>query len=108
MKLSQLKTHLDSLSIPVAYNHFEEETQLPYITYLIEESSNFIADNITYANIQQIRIELYTKLKDLQTENKIEDLLETLEIPYETLEAYIDSEKCYQVVYFIELLIERE
>lgn len=108
MKLSELKNELDSINLPVAYNHFEEVTPLPYIVYFIDESSNFYADNIVYLNFCSVRIELYTKLKNQEYEDEIEKILNGLEIPYETLETYIDSENCYQVVYFIEINLEKE
>lgn len=104
MTLENLYLILKSTGFPVAYSHFEEKTPPPYITYLSQYSSNFIADNRVYKKIDNIQIELYTRQKDLEVEKKLEDLLDENEIAYETTESWIDSEKLFQRIYEVRLI----
>lgn len=43
--MSSLKTLLDTLKIPVAYDHFNTATNPPFIAYRRYSTSNFGADN---------------------------------------------------------------
>lgn len=103
MKLEELYLILKSTGYPVAYSHFNEIKSPPYITYLSVDSSNFYADNKVYSKIDNIQIELYTKHKDLESERKLECLLDENEIAYETMEAWIESEKLFQKTYEIQI-----
>lgn len=106
MTLTELKSILDATGYPVAYSHFistdnNPVPNPPFITYLVINSSNMFADNKVYKKIGNIQIELYTNKKDLQAEKKLEDLLDLNEIPYETEETWIDTEKLFQKIYKI-------
>ncbi len=101
MDLEQVKAMLDTTQYPVAYGCFEEPQEMPYICYRAAYSNNFGADNIVYQPINHIQIELYTKLKDPEAEDKVETALSSLF--WEKTEEYIDTEKCYQIVYEIEV-----
>lgn len=106
MTLSELKNILEATGYPVAYSHFTATENVPvpgppFITYLVADSSNLFADNKVYQKINNVQIELYTDKKDLQAEKKLEDLLEQNEIPYETTEGWIDTEKIFERVYEI-------
>jgi hypothetical protein len=106
MTLVELKQILDTTGYPVAYSHFiaTENNPMPsppYITYLVSHSSNMFADNKVHKKISNIQIELYTNKKDLQAESKLEDALDENEIPYETSEIWIESEKLFQKIYEI-------
>lgn len=63
-----------------------------------------MADNKVFKKIDNVSIELYTSKKDLAAESKIEQILDDNEIPYETYEVYIDSEKLFQKVYETSLI----
>ena len=76
----------------------------PYITYIFTYSSNMYADNKVYKKINNIQIELYTNKKDLQAEAKLEDLLDSNEITYQTSELFIGSERIFQKVYEMRLI----
>lgn len=62
------------------------------------------ADNKAYKNIDNIQIELYTKIKDLQAEKKLEDLLNFNEIPYSSSEVFIETENIFQKIYEVRLI----
>lgn len=104
MILAELNTILKATGYPVAYSHFTATENNPaptppYITYLVAYSSNMFADDKVYKKIDNLQIELYTTKKDLVAEKKLEDLLDLNEIPYESTEIWIESEKLFQKIY---------
>lgn len=103
MILSELATALNSLGLPVAYDHFDSPVKPPYVVYKYAYSKDLYADNINYKNIDDIQIELYPTNKDLASEKLIEDKLKELKISYNKTEIYIDTERLYQVIYDIAL-----
>lgn len=104
MTLAELTSILRSTGYPVAYSHFNNIVQTPYITYLVSFSSNFMADNKVHKKLDNIQIELYTSKKDLEAESKLESLLDEHGIPYQTSEMYIDSENIFQKIYEVRLI----
>jgi len=109
MNLIELKKILDATGYPVAYSHFtalpgNPVPKPPYICYLVDGSPNMIADNKVHHKINDITIELYTIKKDLVAEAKLEQVLDDNEIPYESSEVFIDSEKLFQKIYETRLI----
>ncbi|WP_019243646.1 MULTISPECIES: hypothetical protein [Bacillus] len=103
MKLNELTKILKSTGYPVAYSHFSTAQKTPFICYKEAYSSNFIADNKVYRKTPNIDIELYTSKKDLVAEETLERLLDDHEIPYQTIETFIESENVFQRIYEIQL-----
>ncbi|WP_027410368.1 hypothetical protein [Anoxybacteroides tepidamans] len=95
---------LKSVGYPIAYGSFTDPVTPPFITYQFVNSNDLIADNTNYVSIENFQVELYTAKKDLTTEQKIQDKLKELGLPYRKFEAYIDEEKLYQIVYEIQIL----
>ncbi|WP_342546127.1 hypothetical protein [Lysinibacillus sp. FSL K6-4013] len=109
MKLKEFAELLGTLGLPIAYNHFKTTStnpppDPPFIVYLEEDSNNFGADNKSWKQIVNYRIEVYSDDKDLDLEEKIEKLLDDNGIFYDTDETYIDQESLYQRMYFITLI----
>ena len=109
MTQSELYTILKATGYPVAYSHFivnekNPAPKLPYITYLSAYSSNLIADDIVYKEIDNLQIELYTTKKDLAAEKKLEDLLDQNEIAYDSTETWLESEQLFQKIYEMRLI----
>ncbi|MED1478229.1 hypothetical protein P4U57_29170 [Bacillus pseudomycoides] len=109
MTLAELKKILDLTGLPVTYSHWTATPNNPvpappYICFLVNGSSNMMADNKVYQKINDVSIELYTLRKDLVTESKLEKVLDDLEIPYESFEVFIESEKLYQKIYETRLM----
>lgn len=109
MILSELKTILEATGFPVAYSHFVESANSPFpdppfICFLVAYSSHFSADNITFKSIENIQIELYTNTKNLEAETIVENVLNQNELPFATVETFIDSEQLYQKIYEVRLL----
>lgn len=103
MELKEIDELLKSTGLPVTYYAWPEKAAppLPYICYLAAYSNNFSADGAVYYPINHMQIELYTRLKEPETEDKVEQALSSLF--WEKTETYIDTEKCYQILYEIEV-----
>lgn len=108
MKLSELKTLLDTTHYPVAYRAFPAPQPLPCICYLETSSDNFGADNSVYTKISNIAVELYTKEKDPTAERTVEQVLEGAGIFWQSQETYLDDEKCYEVIYEFQIQEDAE
>lgn len=103
MTLQSLKSILETTGLPVTYRAWPEgeAPPLPFLCYLVAYSNNFGADNRVYRKINHVQVELYTKQKDPDAEDKVENALSSFY--WEKTEEYIDTERCYQILYEIEL-----
>lgn len=104
MTHKELFNLLQTLQIPVAYDHFNDDKMInpPFIVYRDNASTNFKADNKTYFKDNNFTIELITNKKDLELQGKIETLLDTNNIPYDsTDEIWDNNEKIYHNFYEI-------
>lgn len=104
MTQDELYNLLKSTGLPVAYHHFKNPPNLPYIVYLFTYSNNYGADNKVYSKINNYQVELYSDKKDLESEKLIEELFDENGIFYEKSETYIESEDLYQVLYEIQVI----
>lgn len=105
MTLNDLYKELkQELKIPVAYDHFEESPSVPFIAYVDEGKSVFIADRNVYTKKTKIRIELYTEEKDIELEEKLEELFYKKNIIFDDdATVYISKEKLYVHYYHISI-----
>lgn len=103
MTLSELKGILKSTGLPVVYRAWPERKAppLPYICYLCVGNSPTYADSSVYYQSMEINVELYTKMKDPATEAAVETALKNFH--WTKTEIYIDTERCYQILYEIEV-----
>lgn len=104
MTLENLYSILKATGYPVAYSHFKNKVTIPFITYITDNSNNFFADDEVYKKCDDVRIELYTDKKDLEAEQKLENLLNENNIPYESEQVWIESEKLFQKKYEVRLI----
>ena len=104
MQAVDIKSRLETCGLPITYRQFPEgeAPNLPYAVWYLGAETNFPADGENYHNIKQLTVELYTKLKDLESEAAVEAVLNGLGVWSKT-EEYIDDEKCYQIVYYLEV-----
>ena len=105
MTLSELKEILERTGLPVCYNAFPvgDAPALPFIVYIETGSNNFGADNKVFYKAKQIAVELYTATKSASTEELVESVLDDADIFYTKQETYLDDEKCYEVIYTMEV-----
>jgi len=106
--MEELLQMLQEMQIPFAYHHFAEGEAVnpPFICYLLPGSNNFSADGKVYFKINEVRIELYTDLKDLAVEQQVEDILDEHEFFYNKSETWIESERLYEVLYTFEMEVK--
>ena len=65
---------------------------------------DMFADDTVFKKIDELNIELYTDVKDPETETQIEDILIAHDLPYEKSEVWIESEKLYEVLYQTQII----
>lgn len=87
---------------PAALAVFKGKPPIPCIVYYPETTDNFGADNSVYCTLDtRYIIELYTDMKDIQTESELEAVFKNLKLYWNKEETYIESEKLYMVTYSI-------
>ena len=103
MTLQKLAALLETTGLPVAYRAFPvgQAPPLPYLCYLCTGTNNFDADDRVYQVFQGVDVELYTATKRPDRESAVEAALSGL--CWEKTEEYLDDEKCYQIIYEIEV-----
>ena len=95
---------LKTLNIPIAYDHFDSDKNvpIPFIIYRETSPSTFNADGITYHQFFNYEIELITKKKEITLERQIDGLLTNNKIPYSRNdEVWDNNEKIYHNFYEI-------
>ena len=99
--MERLIAIMDEIGLPYAYHHFAEGEgpDPPFIWFLGPGNDNFAADGRAYYKIDQINIELYTGRKDPGLEGSVEAVLDAHGLFYRKTEAWIASEKLYEVLY---------
>ena len=101
MDLDQVYSRLKSTGLPVAYRAFRSLQEPPFIVYLTDGDNNFSADGRVYFSTHQIRVELYTREKDLSAEASVEAAF--ADIFYTKSQVFIDSEGVYETIYEMEV-----
>ena len=110
MTYKEVSTMIDSVGIPYAYYQFPEgtETAPPFICFYYPGDSDLKADNVNYAAIRTLVIELYTAEKDFTLEETVESVLKQNELPFSREEVYIDTEKLFMITYNMEVILNGE
>ena len=104
MSYQDLFQSLQTLDIPVAYDHFDSNKNVtpPFIVYRAVSPNTFKADGITYYRPYEYEIELVTEYKNVTLEQTIENLLTTNKIPYDVeSEVWDEDERIYHNFYEI-------
>lgn len=108
MKLDDIVSMIEEIGIPCAYRAFEENENAPappFICYLFPNSDSEQADNVNFAKIEELDIELYSSYKDFDLEQSIEQKLTQNELPFVREETYLADEKVYMTTFTTEVLI---
>jgi len=101
MTLEQLKTQLETSDLPVAYLAFPESAApaMPFVVFQETRTDNFGADGVVYKKLSVIQIDLYTRGRDLDAEEALEDALAFTY--WDKEQSPIDDEACYRWSYDI-------
>lgn len=110
MTYQQIAEMIGKFGLPFAYYQFEEGSgqQCPFVVFYYPSRDDFHADDKIHAKIVNLTIELYTDNKDFVSEDIIEGILDEYELAYDKDETYIESEKMYEVIYTMEVLLNAE
>lgn len=107
MTYQEVKTMVESIGLPFAYYQFTNDTAVapPFICFYFDESSDEPADNMNWAKIRTLYIELYTDEKDFELESTVESVLASNDQFYTRSEDYLDSERMMMVTYEMQVVI---
>jgi len=110
MTYTEVADMIESMGLPFAYYQFPAGTgqEPPFICFYYLGDNDFVADNVNYAKINRLVIELYTDVIDFEREAVIENILSSNEMVYTREETEIDTEKMHMTVYSMEVLINGE
>lgn len=103
MTLEELKTRCEEEGFKYAYGQFKEPTEPPHLVSICRDTDNFFADNKVYRKKTPIQMD-YTYIdKDIEMQNKIEDIILGDIAWNKTEETYLSDEEIWQVSYFFEI-----
>lgn len=110
MTRAQIASMIAGMGLPNAYDHFTDKDGNkpqgpPFICFFYPNNDDFIADNINYARITALIIELYTDNVEFAIEERIEAALIAAELPFSKTQGYIEGEKMYQTTYQTEVYL---
>ena len=107
MTYQNIATMLNSVGIPTAYHHFDDGSgqEPPFICFFYESSADMYADDSNYQKIENLVVELYTDNKDFALEQRLESVLRDAGLTWSRDETYISTERMYEVVYNIVVII---
>lgn len=110
MTIEEFVSVLQESDIPVTHYQWPvgEVPDLPYLVYLIPQSDCEYGDNISWAEISEINVELYSKQRNFQLEDRLKEIFNAHELPYTTEFNYIKSEKMFQTVFYLEEVFDNE
>ncbi|MGI5963671.1 MAG: hypothetical protein ACOX7N_08165 [Lawsonibacter sp.] len=103
MTYEKLLAILSPVGIPWAYHHWDKPPALPYGVYLDGPYTTLYADNKNYLNIQTIRLEVYSSVRDPSLDAKVEVALTAGGLTYEVDFEYLESEGLYESIFEIEV-----
>lgn len=102
-KLEDIGALLETTGLPVAYGHFPADAPptLPFVVYQFAYSNNYAADGVVYHQFDHIQIDLYSRFKNTEAEDRVEKALSSYF--WEKEEEFNDAEDVYRVTYEIEV-----
>lgn len=105
MTIKEIKSMLDKVSIPLAYDHFAEgeSPDPPFLVYLFPSADNFAADGVAYFKQNVLHVEVYTDRKDISLEERVEAVFDEHGLFYNKSETWIPAERMYEVLYQMEV-----
>jgi hypothetical protein len=93
MSLEQLHGLLQTLEIPVAYDHFKDEQKPPFLAYRVTSEDFSAADSKTAFRTVNIELCYCSELRNTAFERRIEQLLEFRLITFDTALSEIEKRR---------------
>ena len=94
---------IKALGFECTYGSFKSAPPIPFTVVQFSYSNDMMADNQNYKDIGNYQLEYYNSIKYPPDEQKIENKLKELRLPYMKTEDFLDSENLRQIVYDIQL-----
>lgn len=104
----EMRILLEQSGIPFRYHHWRKNSNegpppIPFGVFVFNGSNNLIADSTVYHKGHRVRAEIYSEIHDPVVLSNFEKVLDSAEIPYQSDETYIDSEKMFLNTYELEV-----
>lgn len=103
MTLEELRKKCEENGFNYAYGKFESPTEPPHLIAISIETNNFMADDIVYKKHIPIQLDYTYIIKNIEEQNKIEDIILQDVAWNKSEETYLSDEKCWQVSYYFEI-----
>ena len=105
MTYEEIAEMMQESGLPYAYHHFAEgeSPNPPFTLFLSPGEHTFGADDLMYISFKTLHIELYTDEKSPEAEERVEEVLHQHNLYYTKTEAWIESEKLYEILYELEV-----
>ena len=103
MTLEELKTRCEEQGFKYAYGIFKNPVEPPHLIAIIQESTNFLADNKVYKKKSMVQLDYTYEIKNIEEQNKIEDTILSDIAWSKSEETYLSDERIWQVSYFFEI-----
>lgn len=107
MTYKEIAEMIAGIGLPYAYYEFPDGTEQapPFICFFFPEDANVFADNSNYVDKKRLYVELYTDEKDFTLESTVEAALQGAGLTYYKTETHIGSERMWQILYEMEVII---
>lgn len=110
MTLKEIADMIAGIGYEYCYYQFETgpndvPPEPPYVCFYYPNDDDLVADNINYARINALIVELYTDEKDFDAEEAVEAALIAHELPFSKVESYIETERMYMITYRTEVVL---
>lgn len=102
MDEKEMKAFLDKTGLPVAYSHFPNNQNPPFLCFLSDKKAEG-CDSRNNLYRYDYSIELYTPKKDIQSEQKLECLLNEAGIPFSSETVWLSDADLYVTYYTISI-----
>ncbi|MBO5921723.1 MAG: hypothetical protein J6S92_06840 [Oscillospiraceae bacterium] len=104
MTLEDFGDLISTLDIPAVYGYYKSETAPAYITYIVTDKNVIHADGIVIYSEEWIELKLVTKMRDLDAESSIEELLTENQISfYDPDFEFNEKEGIHTATYYFQL-----
>lgn len=101
--LKKLIDDLEALGYPFTYSHFKKRQEPPCIVYVIHGAESMTADDVVYAEILDVDIDLYVAEKNRKIENEIKTILKEHEIAWDYSEVFVAESNAFKCSFSIEI-----
>lgn len=100
-----LQVKINNKSLPVSYDHFDENSNFnvvpPFILFRRTDTTTKKADDHVYWQENNYIVDLVTTKNDPDLQQQLETILNNNFIPYDKEDDYLPDERIYQTRYFI-------